>query len=215
MEERSLDKLLESFKGYRVSILYESSAPAIAVAKSIVDVYRTCTDCCNFVLFSNSAVRKFKIVSKYLNYDVSKANVLTVNKEGKCDFAKACFSYDDLDELIEYVRRLEGLIVMLGHHILKTALGKKRYWDTAIKFFDSLNPEAWIISFAPLKAYEEYELSILTTLYDATVILKRVEELYEFGEEVYTFQVYDSTVKDILQGSVYFMIDEDYNVIVR
>ena len=138
-----------------------------------------------------------------------------MNKTGRCDEAYACFSYEDLDDFVAFMGKLEVLIVLWGHWMLKGIIKEDRYWELAFEVFDTLNPKAWGFSFAPKHAYSPYERSLLSMLYDVIMIVRKIGEPYMFGEEVYSLEVFESVLKEVLPGTVYFKIDMDYSFIPR
>ncbi len=167
------------------------------------------------VIFSNSAFRKFRIVLEVTGVNASNVEAIVLNKTGECDEAYACFSYEDLEDFVAFVGMLKGLIVLWGHWMLKGVIKEDKYWELAFDLFDNLNPKAWIFSFAPKHSYSSYERSLLSMLYDVTMILNKIGVPYMFGEEVYSLEVFESVLKDVLPRTVYFKIDTDYSFILR
>ncbi len=213
MEEVRVDikEIVKSLEGYRTIVLYDSVTPTIPIIKTLIEMYKEGY----IVIFSNSAFRKFRIISNIAGIDTSNLKMVVMNETGRCGDAYACFSYEDLDDFVAFASKLEGLIVLWGHWTLKRIVKEDRYWRLAFDVFDALHPKAWGFSFAPKHTYTPYERSLLSMLYDVTAIVKKVGEPYMFGEEVYSLEIFESVLKEVLPGTVYFMIDKDYSFIPR
>lgn len=211
MEEIDIRNVIRSLEGYRTSVLYDSIYPALSIMKSLLENYRTA----HIVSFSNSAFRILKIVLSSFKIEASNLKHIVINKTGECEDAYASFSYEDLEDCVTFLSKLKGLMVFYGNWILKKIVGDDEYWRLAFELFDLLDPDAWVFSFLPEKAYSPYERSLLSLLYDVTMIVKKVGEPYMFGEEVYSLEIFESIIKEVLPGTIYFKVGKEYSFIPR
>ncbi|NOY11547.1 MAG: hypothetical protein GXO67_05615 [Archaeoglobi archaeon] len=194
--------------GCRTVIFYENIYPAIAFFKKIMEGRENV----NLLLFSNNSYRQLKMLSNLSDIDLSKTKTILLNRDGKGD-ADVVFSYNQTNELYEYLSKLEGTLVVLGRSHLKIV--SDEYIAILFDILESLNNGTQVYAFTNYKSYTEREVAMISSLFDVAIVLKKQEEYFGFGEEIYEFHIIQSIIPEIKPGMDYFKVSEEMKVIGR
>ncbi len=202
-------KLVEIEKyGCRTIIFYENIYPAISIFKFIMGGRENVS----LLLFSNNSYRQLKILSSLADIDISKARTILVNREGKGD-ADLVFSYSEMDRIYEHVSEIDGTLVILGRSHLKIVTDE--YLKVILNILESARDETQMYAFTNYGSYSEREIAILSSLFDVAVLLKKQEEYFGFGEEIYEFHIIQSIIPEIKPGMDYFRVSEEMGITGR
>ena len=202
-------KLAEIEKyGCRTIIFYENIYPAIAVFKAIMED----RDNVSLLLFSNNTLRQLKILSNLAGIDLSRARIILVNRtgEGNADYV---FRYDDLSELYGHVETLDGTLVILGRSHLRIV--SDDYLRILMDILESAKNDLQMYAFTNYGSYTEREIAIMSSLFDVAIVLKKQEEYFGFGEEIYEFHIIQSIIPEIKPGMDYFRVGDEMGLTGR
>lgn len=194
--------------GCRTIIFYENIYPAIAVFKFIMEG----RDNVSLLLFSNNSYRQLKILSSLANIDLSRAKTILVNRDGHGD-ADFVFNYDEMDRLYEHVSEMEGTLIILGRSHLKII--SDDYLKIVLNILESARNSTQMYAFTNYGSYTDREIAILSSLFEVAVLLKKQEEYFGFGEEIYEFHIIQSIIPEIKPGMDYFRVGEEMGIVSR
>ncbi len=196
-------------KNCRTVIFYENIYPAIAMLKRIFSE----REGAHLLLFSNNTLRQLKIICEYLNIDLSTSNIILLNSEGISDEASRVFGYDDMDNFLDYIETLEGTLVMICRSHLKMVSGD--YPGIIFEILERAKDTLQIYALTNLNCHTEIEREMVASLFDVSIILKKQDEYFGFGEEVYEFHISQSIFPDVQPGMEYFRVDTEMEIVPK
>ena len=188
-----IDKIIDTIidEKLRVCLQYTNVYPVYAIMKKIIGKSDV-----KFYLFSDIALRHLNVFANSTGIDLSKVETVVINREG--------ISNPIIDDP-------GGIIVTYGCVILK--IWSDNYLSFVVNFLEKLPKETAIISTSPYNAFEEVERSILHNLFDVAIVVKKSEDVFYFGEEVYELSIVHSLTQKLPPGTGYFKVDKDMDIV--
>ena len=208
--ERILYKLEKIEKrNCRTVIFYENIYPAIALLKRLIAERESA----HLLLFSNNTLRQLKLISKYLNLDLSSAEVALVNSDGVGEGVDRVFSYDDIENLLKYIETIDGTLIIVCRSHLKIV--SEDYPRIIFEILERTRDDLRVYALTNLGSYTQIERSIISSLFDVAIVLKKQDEYFGFGEEVYEFHIVQSIIPEVQPGMEYFRVDVEMEIVSR
>ncbi len=204
---QKLEKIEE--KSCRTAIFYENIHPALAFFKKIVSGRKDTS----ILLFSNSTMRQLKLISEYMGLDLSSANIILVNSEGIGDGVSRVFRYDDVEGLLDYIETLEGTLVIICRSHLKII--SENYPRAIFEILERAKDNLRVYALTNFGSYTEIEREMISSLFDVSIILKKQDEYFGFGEEVYELHIVQSIFPDVQPGMEYFRVDTEMEIVSK
>lgn len=200
---------VERFKA-RTVYFYENLNSALPFFKH----YMANNQKLNILLFSKTSLRTLKLVSKYLNFDLKSKNIILITRNKNAEGADVVFRYDEERELIEYLGKLSDALLILGRGHLSVMYDEKcgSWIGFLFELIEAVNDDVAIYAFTPSRAHAEIEVSKTSSLFDVAILLKKQEELFAFGEEIYEFHVIQSMIPEISPGTAHYKITRDMEI---
>jgi len=196
-------------KNCRTVIFYENIYPALALFKKIFSGRENV----NLLVFSNNTMRQLRRIAGYLNLDISSANTILVSRKASNSDASRIFRFDDIESLLNYIETLKGTLIVLCRANIKIVLNN--YPELVFEILERTDDNLRIYAMTNFYCHTEIEREMISNLFDVSIILKKQEEYFGFGEEVYEFHIVQSIFPDIQPGVEYFRIDPMMEMISR
>ncbi len=193
----------------RTVIFYENIYPAIALLKRLIAERKTA----HLLLFSNNTLRQLKLISGYLNLDLYSAEVILVNSDGVGEGVNRVFSYDDIDNLLSYIETIDGTLIIVCRSHLKIV--SEDYPKIIFEILERAKDNLRVYALTNLGSYTSIERSIISSLFDVAIVLKKQDEYFGFGEEVYEFHIVQSIIPEVQPGMEYFRVDVEMEIVSR
>ncbi len=189
----NIDDIIDTIvkEKFRVCLQYTNVYPVYAIMKKIIEKSDV-----KFYLFSDIALRHLNVFAKSVGIDLSKVDTVVINKED--------ISNPSIDAPSD-------IIVTYGCVILK--IWSDNYLSFVVNLLEKLPKGIAVISTSPYNAFEEVERSILHNLFDVAIVVRKSEDVFYFGEEVYELSIVHSLTQRLPPGTGYFKVDKDMNIV--
>ncbi|AKG90923.1 hypothetical protein GAH_01798 [Geoglobus ahangari] len=181
-------------------IFYENIYPALSIFKRILNETEGEL---TILAISNPVMKTLREISAHTDVDLSKARIVTLNLSGNGD-GDVAFSYNQIDELTEYIKGLRGTLIILCRGLLKIIV--EDYQKMFFRIIESIGDDLKIIAFTAWKSYSNGEIATISGMFDVAIHIRKMDNVFSFGEEVYELNVIQSIVPYIQPGTVYFKV---------
>lgn len=188
-------------------IFYENIYPALSIFKRLID--RTDEDM-TVLAVSGVVLRTLNEMVEHAGVNLKGARVVTLNLNGQ-DAGETSFSCDRVDELIEYIKGLRGTLTVLCRGMLKIA--SDNHLRVLFDIIDSASDELKVVVFTNWSSYTSEEIGLISGMFDVAIHIRKTDDVFSFGEEIYELHVMQSVVPYIQPGTVYFRVSEDMEMI--
>ncbi len=202
-----LEKIHES--SIRTVFFYENFYTAIAVLKTVLEKKKSY----QILTFSDNTMRQLKVISKLAGIKLPKEKLIIVNESGVSEDYCIAFSYQNLESLYDYLETVNDPLFIISKGELKIIA-----WDhlkVMLEILESLNPDLEVMAFLKHETLEKSEIATISSLFDLSVLLKKQEEYFGFGEEIYEFHIIESIIPEIQPGMDYFRVSLDMSIIAK
>ncbi len=196
-------------KNCRTVIFYENIYPAIALLKKLI----AGRESAHILLFSNNTMRQLRMVSEYLNLDLSGNEIILVNRDGYGEGVSRVYSYDDTERLLDYIETLEGTLIIVCRSHLKII--SEDHPRLIFDILERAGDRVRVYALTNFGSYTDIERSIISSLFDVAIVMKKQDEYFSFGEEIYEFHIVQSVIPEIQPGMEYFKVDIGMEMISR
>ncbi len=196
-------------KNCRTVIFYENIYPAIALLKKLI-VDR---ESAHILLFSNNTLRQLRMISEYLDLDLSGNEIILVNRDGFGEGVNRVYSYDDTERLLDYIETIHGTLLIVCRSHLK--LISDDYFKLIFDILERAGDNLRVYALTGLGSHTEIEMSIISSLFDVAIVMKKQDEYFSFGEEIYEFHIVQSIIPEVQPGMEYFRVNLGMEIISR
>ncbi|MBE8539398.1 hypothetical protein [Geoglobus acetivorans] len=188
-------------------VFYENIYPAKAILGKVME---KSDDQITILAISNPTLRALKFNMDFLNMQEDRVRIICLNSTGMSD-AHLTYRYDQLDDLTEYIKKLKGTLIVLGRGLLDVATNEssKRFM---LKLTDEAPEGLRIIAFTSYNAYTKTDIAQFSGMFDVALHVKKQEDIFTFGEEIYELHVIQSVVPSIKPGTSTFKVGEEMKI---
>jgi len=210
-ETTSISAKLEKIhrSSIRTVFFYENFYTAIAVLKTVLEKKKSY----HILIFSDNTMRQLKIISKLAEIQLPKEKLIIVNEDGVSEDYCIAFSYQNLESLYDYLEAIKDPLFIISKGELRIIA--EDHLKVLLEILESLNPDLEVMAFLKLETLEKDEVAVISSLFDLTVLLKKQEEYFGFGEEIYEFHIIESIIPEIQPGMDYFRVSPDMSIIAK
>jgi len=188
-------------EGINTAIFYSDDFSILPIFKKLTALEKGV----NLVLFSNIAYKKFKIIAREFGLNTDNFWTILLNSTGKGN-AGAVFTYDELEDLTNYLNEMSGDIVILAR---STPYLRSDLFDCLFMILDTLSEDKKVLSFIDLSSLTQEDIIKIAGLFDIAVKIENRESSFNARDVVYDLTVIRSIIREIRPGTISFKISED------
>lgn len=157
---------------------------------------------------SRPVLKTLSEIEEHTDLNLEKAKIVALNMDGRG--GDVAFSYDQLDDLIEFIGKLRGTLIILCRGLLKIVV--EDYQKLLLKIFETADTDLKIIAFTNWKSCSDEELAAISGMFEVSIHIQKTDEVFSFGDEIYELNVMQSVVTYIPPGTVYFRVGENLEI---
>ena len=222
-----IEEVLSLLRNRRVEIAYDSSYPAISLLFYHILPYFTDQNKI-FVIYSDNACRRLREVCKSLSKEAPElVNILKNSKaikigQKKCipfglhcsedvsSFIPEDLALDDYAGLTSIAESVTGedVLVLVGFYIMPMIYGREAL-RSIYAMFNALPSEITVFSLYSEGFLENSVDKAIKKLHDVVIRIKREDEFFDFGEDIYLVGVDQSIIREIRPGYARYRIGDD------
>jgi|Deesub1362B_J571_1020462.scaffolds.fasta_scaffold00705_19 hypothetical protein len=228
-----LQSLIPKFEGKRVRIVYDVAYPTISLLYGHILPYFNSKKLI-FIVYADFICRRLREMYRSMNSDnlpvtsqLNNANLIKIGKKecfpfvnGECvgSGRLTLISEESIFDDFESVDRIavnitnENVTVLAGLYLLPAVYGFSAI-ESIYRIFCKMPEDATVFSFYPNGFLDKHLNKSLEKLYDVIIRVKREDELFYFGEEMYLIGIEQSIIKDIKPGYARYRIGEEWNLL--
>jgi len=228
-----LQSLIPKLEGKRVRIVYDVAYPAISLLYGHILPYFSSKKLI-FIVYADSICRRLREMYKSMYTDnlpianqLKNANLMKIGQkecfpfiEGKCvesdrvtliSEERFFYGYESIESIASSINS-EYITVLAGLYLLPAIHGFSAV-ENIYRIFSEMPEDATLFSFYPNDFLDKHLNKSLEKLYDVIIRVKKEDEFFYFGEEMYLIGIEQSIIKDIKPGYARYRIGEEWNLL--
>jgi|GEM_PF-3375952 hypothetical protein len=207
MSSDRIDEITSKFEGKRVRLLFDSWYPAsIYLLNHYLPVFSSKRKI--FVAFTDLIWRNFELLFEKIG-GYEDTYVIKIGHNDDIRFGEL-YEYiplsndaesvsERLSEILEKLK-IQDVVIFLGFYMGELFYGDSISNFNQLKVYSFLPEGITLLRFDETGFYKEVINHFIRRLHDLEVIIKREDELYSFGEEVYTFGISQTLFEELPSG---------------